>query len=98
MRFALSGAVNPGAAQVSAVLWEGAADTAAAHGGTAVTDTDADGFISMAELKQSHVKAATELPNLAIPEMDGIGAQEICVTTAMKVCYFISAMDTDRTP
>ena len=29
-RFALGGAVNPGAAHVVAVLWEGAADTSAA--------------------------------------------------------------------
>jgi hypothetical protein len=38
------------------------------------------------------------LPNLAIPEMNGIGAQEICVTSAMRVCDFISAMDTQRIP
>jgi hypothetical protein len=30
--------------------------------------------------------------------MDGIGAQEICVTVAQKVCDFISAMDTARVP
>ena len=30
--------------------------------------------------------------------MDGIGAQEICVTSAMGVCDFISAMDTERVP
>jgi hypothetical protein len=30
--------------------------------------------------------------------MDGIGAQEICVSTAMGVCDFISAMDTARVP
>ena len=30
--------------------------------------------------------------------MNGIGAQEICVTTAKGVCDFISAMDTDRVP
>jgi hypothetical protein len=38
------------------------------------------------------------LPNLAVPEMDGIGAQEICVTTAQGLCDFISAMDTQRIP
>lgn len=38
------------------------------------------------------------LPNYVIPEMNGIGAQEICVSTAMGVCDFISAMDTDRVP
>src|SRR5262249_40853080 len=36
--------------------------------------------------------------NYVIPPMDGIGAQEICVTTAMGVCDFISAMDTARIP
>src|SRR5262245_32290809 len=30
--------------------------------------------------------------------MNGIGAQEICVSTAMGVCDFISAMDTARVP
>jgi hypothetical protein len=30
--------------------------------------------------------------------MDGIGAQEICVTSALGVCDFISAMDTSRVP
>jgi hypothetical protein len=30
--------------------------------------------------------------------MDGIGAQEICVTTAQGLCDFISAMDTNRVP
>jgi hypothetical protein len=42
--------------------------------------------------------ARTVLPNYVVPEMNGIGAQEICVTTAMGVCDFISAMDTDRVP
>ncbi|HEX3151403.1 MAG TPA: CehA/McbA family metallohydrolase [Gemmataceae bacterium] len=61
-------------------------------------DTNADGQLSLTELTNSHRKAAAELPNLAIPEMNGIGAQEICVTSAMKVCDFISAMDTARVP
>jgi hypothetical protein len=30
--------------------------------------------------------------------MDGIGAQEICVTAAQRLCDFISAMDTQRVP
>ncbi len=38
------------------------------------------------------------LPNFAVPEMDGIGAQEICVTTVQGLCDFISAMDTQRVP
>jgi EF hand len=61
-------------------------------------DADGDGKLTLTELTNSHKKAAAELPNLAIPEMNGIGAQEICVTTAMKVCDFISAMDTARIP
>ena len=64
----------------------------------AATDGDGDGTVSETELTQSHQKAAGQLPNLAIPEMNGIGAQEICVTSAMGVCDFISAMDTARTP
>jgi hypothetical protein len=36
------------------------------------------------------------LPNLAIPELNSVGAQEIFVTAAHGVCDFISAMDTDR--
>ena len=64
----------------------------------AMLDRNQDGSLALAELEAGHEKAATELPNLAIPEMNGIGAQEICVTTAMKVCDFISAMDTQRIP
>jgi hypothetical protein len=64
----------------------------------ATIDANGDGIISAAELLQSHQRAAAKLPNLAIPEMNGIGAQEICVTTAMGVCDFISAMDTQRLP
>lgn len=64
----------------------------------ATVDANNDGKISPEELLQSHQRAARVLPNLAIPEMNGIGAQEICVTTAMGVCDFISAMDTERIP
>jgi hypothetical protein len=64
----------------------------------ATIDANNDGLITQNELLQSHQRAATKLPNLAIPEMNGIGAQEICVTTAMGVCDFISAMDTQRLP
>lgn len=60
-------------------------------------DADKDGFITEAELVQSHTRVMNVLPNLAIPQMDGIGAQEVCVTTAMGLCDFISAMDTNRT-
>jgi hypothetical protein len=61
-------------------------------------DADGDGNITEVELAQSMGRVRNRLPNLAIPEMDGIGAQEICVSSAMKVCDFISAMDTDRVP
>ncbi|MBY0523667.1 MAG: CehA/McbA family metallohydrolase [Gemmataceae bacterium] len=61
-------------------------------------DADKDGFISEAELTASIGRVANKLPNLAIPEMNGIGAQEICVTSAQGICDFISAMDTARVP
>lgn len=60
-------------------------------------DADGDGRATEIELRQSIDRVVGKLPNLAIPEMNGIGAQEICVTTALGVCDFISAMDTDRT-
>lgn len=61
-------------------------------------DADGDGKITSRELVASHQRVLNRLPNLIIPRMDGIGAQEICVTTAMGVCDFISAMDTERIP
>jgi hypothetical protein len=61
-------------------------------------DTNKDGVLSMDELIASHQRAITQLPNYAIPEMNGIGAQEIAVTTAQGLCDFISAMDTNRVP
>lgn len=61
-------------------------------------DANSDGDISAAELLKSVERTANALPNLNVPEMNGIGAQEICVTTAMGVCDFISAMDTARVP
>jgi hypothetical protein len=64
----------------------------------AAIDTDKDGLLSEAELAASIGHVANKLPNLAIPQMDGIGAQEICVTTAQGICDFISAMDTARVP
>jgi hypothetical protein len=64
----------------------------------AAVDTNDDGFISLAEMQASMAKAVPALPNYVIPEMGGIGAQEICVTTAQGLCDFISAMDTDRVP
>src|SRR4029077_12060571 len=61
-------------------------------------DADKNGALSERELAISISRVANRLPNLAIPEMNGIGAQEICVTVAQKLCDFISAMDTQRVP
>jgi hypothetical protein len=59
-------------------------------------DTDHDGALSESELIAAHGRAAEQLPNLAVPQMNGVGAMEICVSTAAGVCDFISAMDTPR--
>uniref|UniRef100_A0A7C2PAC0 EF-hand domain-containing protein n=1 Tax=Schlesneria paludicola TaxID=360056 RepID=A0A7C2PAC0_9PLAN len=59
-------------------------------------DSERDGRLSEAELRAALERAADQLPNLAIPEMNGVGAMEVCVTTAEGVCDFISAMDTER--
>ena len=59
-------------------------------------DTNRDGFLGEAELKASHDRADDRLPNLAIPELNSVGAQEIFVTAALGASDFISAMDTDR--
>src|SRR5262249_22613495 len=53
---------------------------------------------SPAELEAALQRLDKVLPNLVIPEMNGIGAQEICVTSAQGLCDFISAMDTVRVP
>src|SRR5262245_14205124 len=52
----------------------------------------------MQELVAANQRSFTTLPNLAIPRLDAIAAQEICVTCAQGVCDFISAMDTARVP
>jgi hypothetical protein len=59
-------------------------------------DTDRNQQLSLEELIAAHQKSATELPNYAIPEMNGVGAMEICVSCVAGVCDFISAMDTAR--
>jgi hypothetical protein len=64
----------------------------------AAIDGNSDDGLTEAELTQSVGRVANRLPNLAIPEMNGIGAQEICVTAAQGLCDFISAMDTQRVP
>jgi hypothetical protein len=61
------------------------------------TDADRDGALSESELIAAHDRAAEQLPNLAVPQMNGVGAMEICVSVAAGVCDFISAMDTPRT-
>jgi hypothetical protein len=59
-------------------------------------DTDRDGVLTRAELEIAHDRAADCLPNLANPEMDGVGAMEVVVTVPLGVCDFMSAMDTPR--
>jgi hypothetical protein len=61
-------------------------------------DANGDGQVVESEVEASINRVKGTLPNLAIPAMNGIGAQEICVTSAMRVCDFISAMDTARIP
>lgn len=59
-------------------------------------DSDGDRSLTERELTLSHDRAADQLPNLAIPEMNGVGAMELPVTVVEGVCDFISAMDTRR--
>ena len=59
-------------------------------------DTDKSRQLNLTELIASHARAAEQLPNLAIPEMNGVGAMELPVSVAEGVCDFISAMDTRR--
>ncbi len=59
-------------------------------------DLDRDDLLTEGELMAAVDQAAERLPNLAIPEMNGVGAMEIGVSTALGVCDFISAMDTPR--
>ncbi|MEW6303441.1 MAG: CehA/McbA family metallohydrolase [Verrucomicrobiota bacterium] len=62
----------------------------------AAIDADSDGRLNETELVRSHDRVADQLPNVAIPELNSVGAQEIFVTAALGVCDFISAMDTAR--
>lgn len=62
----------------------------------ATMDADGNGALSVGEIEQSHERVADQLPNVAIPELNGVGAQEIFVTAALGACDFISAMDTAR--
>ena len=61
-------------------------------------DVNGNGFITEDDLLKSINSVWTKLPNYAVPPMNGIGAQEICVTSAQGLCDFISAMDTMRVP
>jgi hypothetical protein len=61
------------------------------------SDADRDGVLTARELEASHSRAEDRLPNLAVPELNGVGAQEIFVTAAHGLADFISAMDTART-
>jgi len=61
-------------------------------------DTDRDGVLTLPELSRSVDRVADALPNLAIPEMNSVGAMEIFVTAPQGLCDFISAMDTARLP
>jgi hypothetical protein len=62
----------------------------------AAIDADHDGALTESELVAAHDLAAEQLPNFAVPQMNGVGAMEICVSVAAGVCDFISAMDTPR--
>jgi hypothetical protein len=64
--------------------------------GFAAIDSDGDRALSETELIAALDRAADRLPNLAVPEMNGVGAMEVCVSTAAGVCDFMSAMDTPR--
>ncbi|HAW29672.1 MAG TPA: hypothetical protein DCY03_16375, partial [Planctomycetaceae bacterium] len=63
-----------------------------------VIDADGNRQLTLDELTPALEQAADQLPNLAVPEMNGGGAMEICVSTAEGVCDCISAMDTERIP
>jgi len=64
----------------------------------AMIDEDGNGSLTERELNLSIDRASQRLPNLAVPEMNGAGAMEICVAVNEGVCDFISAMDTARIP
>jgi hypothetical protein len=59
-------------------------------------DSNHDGSLSEMELVKSLDRVSDQLPNLAIPELNSVGAQEIFVTVTLGICDFISAMDTAR--
>ncbi len=69
-----------------------------AHAQVAQTVRDLANPKTPADFQAALTRVNRVLPNLVIPEMNGIGAQEICVTSAQGLCDFISAMDTARVP
>jgi hypothetical protein len=62
----------------------------------AAIDANRNGRLDRGELTAGVDRAADRLPNFAIPEMSGVGAMEVCVSTAEGVCDFTSSMDTTR--
>lgn len=61
-------------------------------------DEDRDRSLTQSELRHAMDVQADRLPNWVVPEMNSVGAMEICVSTALGACDFISAMDTARIP
>ncbi len=61
-------------------------------------DSDRDNGLSKTELHAAIERAADQLPNLAVPEMNSVGAMELPVSVSAGVCDFISSMDTARIP
>ncbi|MEM7386244.1 MAG: CehA/McbA family metallohydrolase, partial [Verrucomicrobiota bacterium] len=61
-------------------------------------DRDQNQLLSREEIRNATDEAADQLPNLALPAMDGKGAMEIVVSVPEGVCDFVSAMDTERLP
>lgn len=59
-------------------------------------DSDRDRGLSRTELHSAIDAAADRLPNLAIPEMNSVGAMELPVAVTVGACDFISTMDTAR--
>ena len=61
-------------------------------------DVDRDQHLTLTELQVSIDRVADSIPNLAVPEMNSVGAMELPVAVVAGVCDFISAMDTARVP
>ncbi len=61
--------------------------------GMALPDVMPDGSRQFSPT-DSRARAASELPDYAMPPFDGIGANEYIVTVAHDVCQFISTVDT----